>query len=335
MSSRIPEDISALVLFSSDSTCCICWKPGLAVQIHHIDGNRTNHSPDNLAVLCLDCHNKTQISGGFGRKLKKEVVRLYRDGWLSKVAYKREYAFPPQPSKKITNHDERFNRYREYVRQSLMRIDYYLEHKEWFLLAHEFEVLEQSDLCIKYAKKAISEAIENERWVVAAELQGIFPEAGGIEPKVAERAIEELVKQKNYTQLARLYDKLDEHDLALKYYLKGIKEFIEQRNWFTTGYYLKETGNTTRAKRFFKRALKQAIKEDDVHLIIRCYQELDDTEAFEAYARDVLSKGDLDKISLVDLAILYRAVGKFEEADKLTEKVYYRLTYYQPNQEEL
>lgn len=81
----IPENIEATILYESDHTCCICHS-NRTVQIHHIDGDPSNNDPDNLCVLCLLCHDQTQISGGFGRKYKPAEIKLYRDGWLKIIA---------------------------------------------------------------------------------------------------------------------------------------------------------------------------------------------------------------------------------------------------------
>lgn len=85
----VPKDISAKVLFLSDRTCCVCCIKGKPIQIHHIDGDDTNNEIDNLATLCLGCHNETQIRGGFHRKLGAELIKLYRDNWYSVVSSKR------------------------------------------------------------------------------------------------------------------------------------------------------------------------------------------------------------------------------------------------------
>jgi hypothetical protein len=42
----------------------------------------------NLAVLCLLCHDDTQIRGGFSRKLNAGLVRMYRDSWNAAVKLK-------------------------------------------------------------------------------------------------------------------------------------------------------------------------------------------------------------------------------------------------------
>lgn len=88
----IPEDTAAKVLVASDHTCCKCEERGQPVQIHHIDDNPANNDPSNLVVLCLRCHDETQIRGGFARRLSVADVRLYRDNWLSRVDKRRRDA---------------------------------------------------------------------------------------------------------------------------------------------------------------------------------------------------------------------------------------------------
>lgn len=83
------DDLSAEVLWASDRACCICHKRRRSLQIHHIDGNPSNTTLDNLAVLCLECHVQTQISGGFARKYSPALVTKYRDEWLATVKQKR------------------------------------------------------------------------------------------------------------------------------------------------------------------------------------------------------------------------------------------------------
>src|SRR6266404_1961891 len=89
---EVPRDTAALVLFRSDRTCCVCRDRGKPIQIHHIDGNPRNNDPQNLAVVCLDCHNDTQVLGGFGRKLDAVQVRQYSDDWLQRVESRRNTA---------------------------------------------------------------------------------------------------------------------------------------------------------------------------------------------------------------------------------------------------
>jgi hypothetical protein len=81
----IPDDVAAEVMFRHHRICCVCNIPGKAVQIHHIDDDSANNDPANLAVLCLECHNDTQIVGGFARKLRAPEVFKHRDEWVQRV----------------------------------------------------------------------------------------------------------------------------------------------------------------------------------------------------------------------------------------------------------
>lgn len=78
----IPDDVAAEVMFLHMRTCCVCNLPERAVQIHHIDDNPSNNAVDNLAVLCLQDHEYTQVRGGFGRKLRAPDVIKHRDEWV-------------------------------------------------------------------------------------------------------------------------------------------------------------------------------------------------------------------------------------------------------------
>jgi len=88
----ITPDISAETLFASDRTCCVCRERGKRIQIHHIDEDPSNYLSDNLSVLCFDCHDETQIRGGFGKHLTAPVVKKYRDEWLLRVQQRRDEA---------------------------------------------------------------------------------------------------------------------------------------------------------------------------------------------------------------------------------------------------
>jgi hypothetical protein len=88
----IPSETAASVLFRSDRTCCICRERGKPNQIHHIDEDPANNDPANLALLCLHCHEDTQIRRGFGRKLDAHQVIQYRNDWYARVQKRRDTA---------------------------------------------------------------------------------------------------------------------------------------------------------------------------------------------------------------------------------------------------
>lgn len=81
----IPQELADEVMFNHNNTCCVCHDPNKPTHIHHIDENPANNDKNNLAVLCFDCHNKTQITGGFGRQLNAGQITLYRNQWLEIV----------------------------------------------------------------------------------------------------------------------------------------------------------------------------------------------------------------------------------------------------------
>src|SRR6516225_8235054 len=70
----IPDNVAAEVLFRQNRTCCVCQEPGKRLQIHHIDDDPSNNNQSNLVGLCFTCHDDTQISGGFGRKLNAMAI---------------------------------------------------------------------------------------------------------------------------------------------------------------------------------------------------------------------------------------------------------------------
>ena len=86
----IPKKIASHMRWLSDDTCCICNEREKSIQIHHIDGDPQNHHFENLAVLCLECHNKTQQKGGFTRSHDQNYVTTCRDRWLATVDSRRE-----------------------------------------------------------------------------------------------------------------------------------------------------------------------------------------------------------------------------------------------------
>ncbi len=77
----ISSELEAELFAANQRTCCICHEPRKHVQIHHIDGDRTNNEWENLAVLCLDCHSRVTGDEGLGRKYKPEEVTLYKERW--------------------------------------------------------------------------------------------------------------------------------------------------------------------------------------------------------------------------------------------------------------
>lgn len=87
---RIPQQIADTIVFESDRTCCICKTPGKPFQLHHLDSNPGNSTPDNLVLLCLDHHHEASSKSTIGRGLSPGVIRRYRDEWYATLRKKRQ-----------------------------------------------------------------------------------------------------------------------------------------------------------------------------------------------------------------------------------------------------
>lgn len=81
----IPDDLVARVLYASDRQCCICRDGNTRIQIHHIDGDPSNNSFENLTVICLDHHSQAHSKEAFVRNLTPAVIREYNQSWRALV----------------------------------------------------------------------------------------------------------------------------------------------------------------------------------------------------------------------------------------------------------
>lgn len=77
---KISFRITDKLMFDNDHTCCMCRHKGKEVEIHHIDGNKNNNDPSNLAVLCRDCHALASRKG-LGRSYTIGELKQYKKSW--------------------------------------------------------------------------------------------------------------------------------------------------------------------------------------------------------------------------------------------------------------
>ena len=80
---KVPDTAQAAVLLRARRRCCICFglnrdttiKQG---QIAHLDRNRENDTEDNLAFLCLPCHDRYDSSSSQSKNFTVAEVKNFR-----------------------------------------------------------------------------------------------------------------------------------------------------------------------------------------------------------------------------------------------------------------
>ncbi len=85
---EIPFESLTLVLVANRFTCCVCRDPAKAIVVHHIHdwSESHDHSPSNLAVLCLEHHDRAHTVSSLSRNLNKATLASMKDAWEKKVA---------------------------------------------------------------------------------------------------------------------------------------------------------------------------------------------------------------------------------------------------------
>ena len=84
---RMPTESETNALVESRRRCCLCFalerKTEMnAGQIAHLDGNSSNHSPTNLAFLCLKHHDEYDSSTSQSQGFKIQEVKAYKQELL-------------------------------------------------------------------------------------------------------------------------------------------------------------------------------------------------------------------------------------------------------------
>lgn len=307
----IPPEVAAKVLFRSDRTCCVCRIKGKPVQIHHIDGNNRNNRPENLAVLCLDCHSETQIKGGFRRKLDPEQIILYRNDWEIIVQKERTKAMIDSYKKEP---ESRVN-----IEVLTSTAEILRENRQYELLAMFYHNIGNVELRDKYINKVLSKSPSPQTLIFLRSLQG---KVNLVPPEIINKEIERRVKNKDWSQLARLYVDIGRWNEAVEYYCKSMIESVGEGNAFSVAYYLKEMCLKEKLQaKLFEAAYKKAIDEKDLWWQIRALQELGWTSEL-----DELLKAHKDEIERSAdpnlLVLLYKSLNDSARYSGAMRKLY-------------
>ncbi|MDQ1639010.1 MAG: hypothetical protein QOF62_2349 [Pyrinomonadaceae bacterium] len=83
---KISQGVADELMYRNRHTCCVCHTPRKHTQIHHIDGDSSNNTFANLAVLSLDCHSLVTGDEGLGRSYTAGEVARYKTHWEQQCA---------------------------------------------------------------------------------------------------------------------------------------------------------------------------------------------------------------------------------------------------------
>jgi hypothetical protein len=242
----------------------VCRGRGKPVQIHHIDDDPSNNSPNNLAVLCFDCHRDTQIRGGFDRKLDSDQIVLYRDDWHRFVAVERAGA--------ISSSQDQSGNDREQLEWITSTAEIYRDNGEFELLAIFYDSIRNAELRDKYIEIALQKDPSDQTVIFLRSLQGkveLIPESA------IEREAARYTKNKDWSQRARFFYSLGKYREAALDYVKSVKRSLEEERVFGAAFYLKELVERGLIQELFIHAFAQAKSENNLWWQVRALQELD------------------------------------------------------------
>lgn len=301
----IPKEVAAKVLFEADRSCCVC-RGKRPVQIHHINDNPADNNPDNLAVLCLECHRDTQVQGGFDRKLDADQVRLYKHDWLELVrGYRADLPQAGDRSQPTTE-----------LRTTLVRLQDAMKKEDWLDVARIYSDVGDLKRRDEYIDLALAEDPSPFYQVLLRRMQGRVAEL----PEDVKTAAAEEVSGDWTTKGSILLDVGHVEEAAITW-LDGIRDAIEKENWFLAAFYIRHSLDADLVEPLLTMHLRKAIEEDDLWWQLRCYEEL----GWVDEAKELLL-GNETRILASDRLLLKRklaeAKGDDDEFIKLTEAIH-------------
>lgn len=83
-----PALLRQCIVTERGNICEECKIPGIynskpiTLQVHHIDGISTNNKPENLKILCPNCHTQTDNFGSKNKVYRKTGITNPRSRWF-------------------------------------------------------------------------------------------------------------------------------------------------------------------------------------------------------------------------------------------------------------
>jgi hypothetical protein len=295
----------------------VCRTKGKPVQIHHVDENPSNNLSSNLSTLCFDCHRETQIRGGFDRKLDADQVILYRNDWLRIVATDRATS--------EAKREKRSDRDALDVELITSIAEIYRETKQFTLLAIHYDVIGNKELRDKYVEQAISEGASADTIFF---LRGSLQQRPDLVPEeIIEDHLSEFSAGDDHEQHARALLAIGRRLEAAQKYIQGINDSLQNENWFSAAFYIREFTEEKLIEDLLKAAYRKSADQGEIWWQVRALEELGwDAELKELLLRkkdDIEISGNLSLMELLaeaqgDRALsnsLRKAIARGSEPD--------------------
>ncbi|MBD9360425.1 HNH endonuclease signature motif containing protein [Methylomonas fluvii] len=320
---EIPPEVAAQVLFSSDRTCCVCRTKGKPVQIHHIDDNPSHNVEQNLSVLCFDCHRETQIRGGFDRKLDANQVILYRNDWIRTIAASRATS---EVNRELDQDGDALD-----IELITSIAEIYRENEQFELLAVHYNAIGNVELRDKYVELALNDAPSDDSiFYLRATIQGrpdLIPQS------VVDRHLATYVDRENAEQHARALFAIERRLDAAVEYIRGVNQSLQEGNWFSAAYYLREFNEGQLVDELLIAAYRKASDEGSLWWQVRALQEL----GWESELKELILSKKEDITSSKDvllLELLAESEGDIDKARAFRKEMARNLMSWQAEEED-
>jgi len=240
--------------------------------------------------------------------LDGDQVILYRDDWNQIIAHRRAAIDARVLARVGENVSE--------LKSLTTTLDILKERQQFELLAMEYDALGNTELRDKYIELALQADNSDDTVITLRSMQG---RRDLIPAEAVAHIVQRRKRNKDWSQLARLYAQVDDHRNAVINYCRTISESLKEGNIFSAAYYLKELAETRLDIHLFETAYRHSTESGDLWWSIRALQELDWSDELKAvllaHRAEIENSGDSSL-----LIELYRVTGETEKLYELLRK---------------